>query len=87
MRGDDDDVVVGAVAGGGGAGEEWDEEGDVCKLFHDVLIRSCVFFSCLFAHCPYLWCVCAYPCASPGGCVVHPMTIGTITHSHVYSSR
>jgi hypothetical protein len=60
----------------------------VCKLFHDVLIRSCVFFSCLFAHCPYLlWCVCAYPCASPGGCVVHPMTIGAITHSHVYSSR
>jgi hypothetical protein len=59
----------------------------VCKLFHDVLIRSCVFFSCLFAHCPYLWCVCAYPCASPGGCGAYPITIGTITHSHVYSSR
>jgi hypothetical protein len=41
----------------------------VCKLFHDVLIRSCVFFSFLFTHCPYLWCVCAYPCASPGGYV------------------
>jgi hypothetical protein len=26
----------------------------VCKLFHDGRIRSCVFFSCLFAHCPYL---------------------------------
>jgi hypothetical protein len=66
-----------------------DKNMDVCKLFHDVLIRSCVIFSCLFPHCPYLLCVCACacPCASPGGCGAYPMTIGTTTNSHVYSSR